>query len=415
MYAFLTRRRALSIIEVVVSLTILVVVIATYGSATQGRRQMLRTIQLESLYQRLAMLQLERVMLFVHSGKREEKRFESSAKTDISTIDFRKFTEVFSQEGKSSGLDSDAGGINQPRIDLLQLEVHGTSQGSNYYDSDDDSRFRFLSFPYPNELKFSYDHGDNEGKISNHSFSGGRGTFHNITSVLKDAEYRSVLPLVSEEFLVTLVDDDGHLQVDSKGRAKHYELGYSENSQLSADEVQLDVGVQLFLDPSVIGGWNNERIRRYVYYRKIREGNLVYRNNVKGRGVLENSGSSIQIATSTDIDMLYIQSLRNWTAANGSSAGGNVTNISGTPYQDTVGGAGAHSILIMVIVRAMEQDDLRGETDISDSDFLDRSSIKSVVTGIASPSYSKNTLKSLDLSYHRYSWNRIPGIKQYRQ
>ena len=416
MYAFLTRRRALSIIEVVVSLTILAVVTATYGSASQGRRHMLRNMQLESLYQRLAMLQLERTMLFIHTGKREAKNFLSSDKSDVSTVDFKAFTKVFSQEGKSSGLDRDEGGLKEPRIPLLQLEVHGSNQGSDYYSPDDDSRFRFMSLPYPNELKSGYSQADNEGKVSDHTFGGGRGTFHNVTSILKDPEYRSVMPLVSEEFLVTLMDSDGRVQVDADGRARHFELGYTDTAKLAADEVQLDVGTQLFVDPGVIGSWENERIRRYVYYRKIREGNLVYRNNVKGRAPDDASGSPIIKEITTDVDMLFIQSLKDWTSANGSSAGGNVVNVSGTPYPDTVGGAGAHSILVMVIVRVLEQNDLLGaETTITDADFLARSSIKSVVTGIASPSYSKNVLKSLDLSYHRYAWTRIPGTKQWRQ
>ncbi|MBT3786588.1 hypothetical protein HOF92_16555, partial [bacterium] len=355
MHAYLTRRRALSIIEVVVSLTILVVVIGTYGSATQGRRQILRTMQLESLYQRLAMVQLERVLLFIHSGKREEKNFISTAKSDVSTIEFQSFTEIFSHEGKSSGLDALQNSGEDPRIDLLQLEVHGTNHGSDYYDDDDDTRFRFLSFPYPNELKFGYDHSDNNDKISNHTFGSERGTFHHVTSQLRDTDYRSVLPLVSEEFLVTLLDEDGNVAKDSDGKVQHFELGYSNNAKLSPDEVQLDAGVQLFLNPTVIGAWNNERIRRYVYYRKIREGNLVYRDNVRGRGVLEVSGSSLQIATSTDIDLLFIQSLKDWNSDSGSSNGGNVSGVSGAAYPETVGGAGAHAILVMVVVRTMEE------------------------------------------------------------
>jgi hypothetical protein len=139
---------------------------------------------------------------------------------------------------------------------------------------------------------------------------------------------------------------------------------------------------------------------------------------VRGRGVLEVSGSSLQIATSTDIDLLFIQSLKDWNSDSGSSNGGNVSGVSGAAYPETVGGAGAHAILVMVVVRTMEEGDIGGQTSIADggsNGFLARSSVKSVVTGIASPSYSKNVLKSLDLSYHRYSWSRIPGIKQFRQ
>jgi len=38
-----------------------------------------------------------------------------------------------------------------------------------------------------------------------------------------------------------------------------------------------------------------------------------------------------------------------------------------------------------------------------------------VAVGIAAPTYGKNLLKTLDLTYHRYSWSRIPGTKWWRQ
>ncbi len=392
-------RKALSIVEVVVSITILVVVAATYGSATQGKAKILRQMEMKSFYQRMAHIEMERILLFIHSSKREKKDFASIAKTDVTSVLFHDFTKVFSHEGKSSGLDKLEASGSDPRIPLMQLEVHGTIHGSDYTNLTDDSRYRFLSFPYPNELKANYDHVGNVGDISDHP-----GDFHNITLMLKAQKYRGVLPLVSEEFIY---------RDDSQNKLS---LGYDLTAKRGGADVQLDAGIQLFLDPFTIGSWDNEIVRRYVYYRKIREGNLVFRNNVKGL-----AGSS---EVKTEVDMLFIQSLNDWTDANGSSANGNTSGISGTAYAGTndepeVGGAGAHSILVMVVVRAMDRGDVSA-TDSTLSDggstgFIARSSVKAVVMGIATPSFGKNLLKTSELSYHRYAWTRAPGHKMDRQ
>jgi hypothetical protein len=398
-------RKALSIVEVVVSITILVVVVATYGSATQGKAKILRQMEMKSFYQRMAHIELERVLLFIHSSKRESKDFASTAKTDITSVLFQNFTKVFSHEGKSAGVDAlESSATADPRIPLMQLEVHGADHGGSsiYTDLNDDSRYRFLSFPYPEELKYGYDHKANDGVVSNHP-----GSFHNITSTLKTQSYRAILPLVSEEFIYR-DDSDNKLS-----------LGYDLAAKRAGADVQLDAGIQLFVDPFTIGTWDNEMVRRYVYYRKIREGNLVFRNNVKGRGSIDKTA----IVTTTNVDLLFIQNLRDWTTANGSSTAGNLTGVEGGTFAGTdtapeVGGAGSHSILVMVVVRALDRSVVGAESIIQDggtNGFLDRSEVKAVVVGIAAPSYGKNLLESVDLSYHRYAWSRIPGLKLDRQ
>jgi len=394
-------RKALSIIEVVVSLTILSVVLLTYGSTTQSKKVLIRDLTRQSLYQRLANVQLERTMNFVHSNRQEARNYHTTAKSDVATGSFGNFAEVFSFEGKSGNLDEFNGG-NFPNIPLLQLQVRGTAYASNAYLNDVGAGERFLAFPYPKELRDTpvYNPSTLWPTISSNS-----GTLHHITPKLNEDDggqrkYRSLLPLVSEEF--TMIDAGG----------ARYELGYQSSGVLAADDIQLAAGMQIFIDPGVIGKWENERVRRYVYYRKVREGNIVFRNNVKGR----NDSNTEDGHITTDIDNLYIQSLNDWTGANNSSNGGEVTGVRGTAYPTTVGAVGAHSIYIMVVVRAIEQEDVAiGMTSMDDSEFLRESDIKAVAVGIAAPTYGKNLLKTLDLTYHRYSWSRIPGTKWWRQ
>ena len=97
----------------------------------------------------------------------------------------------------------------------------------------------------------------------------------------------------------------------------------------------------------------------------------------------------------TDIENLYIQSLNNWDTADGSSNGGEVVGIEGTAYPDDVGGSGAHSIYIMVVVRAIDLDEIDDATpaSLNDVDFLSQSEIKAVACGIATPTYGKFTQK----------------------
>lgn len=410
-------QKALTVVEVVVSLVILLIVLLTYASGDQAKKVILKSLTYQTFYNRLANVQLERVLTFIHNGRQLTKEYYSSAKTDVTSKgdeleDFKDFTEVFSFEGKSGLLDERTVG-NYPEIALLQLQIRGTDHGNDDYHTEDDNRQRFLAFPYPNELRKKSDYDPSALWDEPHSKSG---TFHNITPKLNEDDggqrrYRGVLPLVSEEFIT--LDDDGNRN----------ELGFQGSSALAAEDVQFSAGTSLFIDHGKIGKWENERIRRYVYYRKIREGNLVFRHNVRGVGTSQeeddttHSNRSQNILTTTDIDSLYIQSLRDWTSENGSSNDGEVLEINGTPYPKTIGGAGAHSIFVMIIVRAIDLEDI-DETippDMNDKDFLKVSEIKAVACGIATPTYGKNLLKTIDLSYHRYDLSRVPGTKLYRQ
>ena len=405
-------RKALTIIETVVSLTILLIVLLTYASSNQAKKTILKSLTHQTFYNRLANVQLERVMTFIHNNKQLSKDFYSTNKSDVTTGDFKSFTEVFSFEGINGKLDEyDA--ANTPNIDLHQLEVRGTDIGDDDYHNGGEDRRRFLAFPYPNELKSKSIYDPSALWTDPHSKSG---TLHHITPKLNEDDsgqrrYRGVLPLVSEEF-VTL-NDDGNRN----------ELGFEDGSALAADDVQLSAGTSLFLDAGLIGTWENERIRRYVYYRKIREGNLVFRSNVRGIGTEQDEGDTAHAdqtkneLITTDIENLYIQSLNDWNKADGSSNDGEVTGIEGTAYPNDVGGAGAHSIYIMVVVRAIDLDEIDANfpASMNDVDFLSQSEIKAVACGIATPTYGKNLLKSFELSYHRYSFARIPGTKLYRQ
>ena len=405
-------RRALTIIETVVSLTILLIVLLTYASSNQAKKTILKSLTHQTFYNRLANVQLERLITFIHNNKQLSKDFYSTNKTDVATGDFKSFTEVFSFEGVNGKLDEyDA--ASTPNIALHQLEVRGTDYGDNDYHNGGEDRARFLAFPYPNELKAKSVYDPSALWTDPHSKSG---TLHHITPKLNEDDggqrrYRGVLPLVSEEF-VTLSDD-----------GTRNELGFADGSALAADDVQLSAGTSLFLDPGTIGTWNNERIRRYVYYRKIREGNIVFRSNVRGIGTSQAEGDTslaaqnTNVLVTTDVENLYIQSLNNWDTADGSSNGGEVAGIEGTAYPTDVGGAGAHSIYVMVVVRAIDLDEIDDTTpaSINDADFLAQSEIKAVACGIATPTYGKNLLKSIELSYHRYSFSRVPGTKLYRQ
>lgn len=408
----LRNRRALTLIEVVVSLVILLIVLLTYASGDQAKKTILKSLTHQTFYNRLANVQLERVITFIHNGKQLSKNFYSSNKEDVTTGDFLSFTEVFSYEGVSGNLD-EFNATNTPNIPLLQLEVRGTDIGDDDYHNGGDDRERFLAFPYPNELRQKSLYNPSTLWTSPHSKSG---TFHHITPKLNEDDggfrrYRAVLPLVSEEFVT----------ISASGERN--ELGFQGGSALAADDVQLSAGTSLFLNPTQIGKWENERIRRYVYYRKIREGNIVFRNNVRGKGTDQSEGDlthANQIKNklvTTDVDNLYIQSLNDWNLVDGSSNDGQVTGIEGTAYPTTVGGAGAHSIYIMVIVRSIDLDEIDDSTpaSMSDEDFLNLSEVKAVACGIAAPTYGKNLLKSIELSYHRYGFARIPGTKLYRQ
>ena len=414
----LRNRRALTLIEVVVSLVILLIVLLTYASGDQAKKTILKSLTHQTFYNRLANVQLERVITFIHNGRQLTKEYYSSAKTDVTSKggdgleDFKDFTEVFSYEGVSGNLD-EYDKDKTPNIPLLQLEVRGTDEGDNNYHNGGDDRERFLAFPYPKELSEKSKYNPSTLWTSPHSKSG---TFHHITPKLNEdvggqRRYRGVLPLVSEEF------------VTKSASGELNELGFDGASALAAGDVQLSAGTSLFLDPTEIGKWENERIRRYIYYRKIREGNIVFRNNVRGIGteqdesVITHANQTKNKLVTTDVDNLYIQSLNDWNLVDGSSNGGEVKGIKGTAYPKNVGGAGAHSIYIMVIVRSIDLDEIDSSTpaSMSDEDFLNLSEVKAVACGIAAPTYGKNLLKSIELSYHRYGFARVPGTKLYRQ
>ena len=56
-------RRALTIIETVVSLTILLIVLLTYASSNQAKKTILKSLTHQTFYNRLANVQLERLLL----------------------------------------------------------------------------------------------------------------------------------------------------------------------------------------------------------------------------------------------------------------------------------------------------------------------------------------------------------------
>ena len=137
-------RRALTIIETVVSLTILLIVLLTYASSSQAKKSILKTLTYQTFYNRLANVQLERVMTFIHNNKQLSKNFYSSSKTDVATGEFKPFTEVFSYEGINSKLD-EFDSNKTPNIALHQLEVRGTEIGDADYFNGGEDQERFIS------------------------------------------------------------------------------------------------------------------------------------------------------------------------------------------------------------------------------------------------------------------------------
>ncbi|PCJ17902.1 MAG: hypothetical protein COB02_12610 [Candidatus Cloacimonadota bacterium] len=414
-------KKALSLIEVLVSSMILSIVLATYSSSTQGKQKILMQMKNLGIYQQLAYSQLEKVMTFIGSQERRDTTFASKsalvANADKNTR-FMEFTRLFSQEGQSSGLDSDNGLNTVPRIDLLQAEVYGLGTEADYESvtADVDRDKVFLSLPYPNELGAGYNIGPDV-------ISDAISTFHNITSLIKDSSFRDVYPLVSEEYLTVVAGQSLDRSLDNR----YDQIGFDDNNLQNAADVSLSTGLELFINKVAISSssdgngsnsWNNELIRRYVYYRKVREGNLVFSNAVRGRVDVKNLDTTDRRADkfskliSTDVDLLYIQHLNDWTSANGSSNNGNMMSVEGTAFTTEIGGVGTHSIMVMIVVRECNRSYADGLTAIADAEFIDNSKIKAVAQGIVSPSYGKNLLWTLDLSYHRYQWSRIPGIRQ---
>lgn len=425
-------KKALSLIEVLVSSVILSIVLATYSSSTQGKQRILMQMKNLGVYQQLALSELEKIMNFVSSQERVATVFASKSTLAVDPdplVRFKKFTTIFSQEGQSGKLDEDNwGGAATgplPRIDLMQTKILGLNGSSDYSavsvgSAQDDV---YLSFPYPKELR--------EKSVFNVTpdvISPNTGTFHNVTSLLKVMAFRDVLPLVSEEYL-TISDGD----VGDPINGRYDQIGFDSGGVQTAGNVSLATGLNLFASNIAIDGdaadgsasWDNELIRRYVYYRKIREGNLVFSNSVRGKadtwGDKDANDSSVDTETrgdtfakmkTTDVDMLYIQHLTDWTVANGSSNAGDITGIKGTAFPSKIGGIGTHSIMIMIVVREADPEYAATVSTIDDATFLDNSTIKSVAQGIVSPSFGKNLLWTLDLSYHRYQWSRIPGIRQ---
>ncbi|MCO4781256.1 MAG: prepilin-type N-terminal cleavage/methylation domain-containing protein [Candidatus Cloacimonetes bacterium] len=425
-------KKALSLIEVLVSSVILSIVLATYSSSTQGKQRILMQMKNLGVYQQLALSELEKIMNFIGSQERMETTFASKTALTVDAdplVRFRNFTKIFSQEGRSGELDEDkwsgAATGPLPRIDLLQPQIFGLAGAANYSDvagtaAQDNV---YLGFPYPKELR--------EKSIYNVAptvVSPTAGTFHNITPLLRELSYRDILPLVSEEYLTI---SDGTVGDDIDDR--YDQIGFDSSGVQAKSDVSLSTGLNLFASGAAISAdgadgvnsWNNELIRRFVYYRKIREGNLVFSNAVRGKadtwsGLDANDdavdkttrGDKFSKLKSTDVDMLYIQHLDDWTEANGSSTDGAITGIKGTAFKDKIGGVGTHSIMVMIVVREADPEYAAGVTTIDDTSFVENSTIKSVAQGIVSPSFGKNLLWTLDLSYHRYQWSRIPGIRQ---
>lgn len=380
----MSKRRALTLIEVLTSLTILVVVLGTYGSTARAKQEILRSFKQSSVYQKLADVQLERMLNAIHRRRTLKREFASTdlasqrgaaATTDTSA------SRIFSFEGRTGMLDAPVTG-SLPRIPLLQLEVHGNSG---------EAKQRFLSFPYPEELKYNY------APTGGDATSPANATFHNITDFLR-ANYPAQLPLVSEEYLI--------FQGSGSDFATRFnEAGWRDNGPMAAEDNSLAPPVPLFFSDTATGNINSEKIRRYVYYRKIREGNLVYGNQ---RGSVEFDGSDGVYFVETDLDMLFIQHLNDWTNGNDSSNGGEITGVLGK-QMPAIGAMGAHSIYVMVVVRAWLENGT--PIPITEAEFQANSSIKAVSTGIAVPTYNMNVVQTKDISLHRYDNTRIPGIR----
>jgi type II secretory pathway pseudopilin PulG len=398
--------KALTIIEVIVSIVILTLVLGTFGSSSQARSRLLRELKVDSVYRRLAFSELERMLNLIHRNRSFSKMYGSSARSSVATCSFEDFTKIFSWEGRSGKLDA-LDSSKDARIPLLQMQVMGKNNPAAE---------QFLAFPHPKELQYGYNASSLVGQVSP-----AVGTFHNITDYLR-TNHPDILPLVSDEFLYYAPESVGDWQA-----GKHYALGWGESGPLPAGQVPYVTPMQLFTNETAGTGAEAvtyERIRRYVYYRKIRENNIVFKNGIEGRG---NTWSSPSIgysdgaaasgieAKTTDVDMLYVQHLNNWTAANGSSNAGEVLGVNGTATDtagkaiEHVGAVGTHSIMVMVIVRELKPEE--EATSYSETEFLKKSTIKAIAKGIASPTFGKNILWTEDLSYHRYSWTRVPGIK----
>lgn len=375
---FFGQRRALSLIEVVVSMTILVIVLATYASTAEVKKNLLHNMRINSVYKRLADVQLERMLNLIHRNRTPGRQYGSSAKTNVSSLPAGA---IFSYEGTASTLDATNSAL-LPTIPLLRLEVHGTADSNK-------SKW-FLSFPYPEELKHAYTPAGSVTSPTN-------GTFHNITNYLR-TNYPDVLPLVSEEFLI--VRDNTQPTVGGR----FDEVGYNDAVTESGDQVSLSPLIPIFAGGTA-GLIDRELVRRYVYYRKIREGNIVFRNSVVGIKSTTNTNPSQLNFVTTDIDSLYIQHLNTWNTANGSTGNSGITARGSTLPE--VGALGAHSIFIMVVVRAAEDTGVV----LDDTAFLNASQVKAVSVGIAAPTYNKNLLWTMDLDYHRYNGTRIPGIR----
>jgi hypothetical protein len=402
-------RKALTIIEVVTSIVILTIVLGTYGGAAQGKARILNELKVRSVYKRLANVQLERMINLVHRNRSRGKEFTSATRTGVSsTSSFEGYTRIFSFEGANGKLDAydSTKKTNGAAIPLLQMEARGTATGLKGE--------QFLAFPYPKELKYGYDAASNMNESSP-----ANATFHNVTNYLR-TNHRDILPLVSDEYLVLSNIDAATTQ------GRYDELGWDDGGTQSPENIPLIVPVELFTSGQPGGSLGSdaftyERIRRYVYYRKIRENNLVFKNGVEGRaGFGDTSGDELRsfvVKKQTDIDLLYIQHLNNWTLTGGSSSNGAVSGVNGSAYDTAgtqvkdVGAVGTHSIMIMVIVRELNPGYDTAGSSVSENDFLANSRIKAVATGIACPTYGKNILWTQDLSYHRYAYTRIPGVK----
>jgi hypothetical protein len=207
--------------------------------------------------------------------------------------------------------------------------------------------------------------------------------------------------MVSEEFLVY---NGG--AVTGGFQDLFDEVGWTDSGAQGAEDVSLSSPIPLFVEGQPDGTINRELVRRYVYYRKIREGNLTFVDRV---GISEEAGINREIRTS--VDMLLIQHLNDWSAANGSSANNPaLSDVSGTAIPE-VGPMGAHSIFVMVVVRAIRDTGSLNLSDLTENWFLQHSAVKAVAVGIATPTFNKNVLETKDLDFHRYGSTRIPGIR----
>ncbi|MBW7876383.1 MAG: hypothetical protein H3C47_10385 [Candidatus Cloacimonetes bacterium] len=377
-------RKALTIIEVLAAMTILVVVAATYGSTNRAKQELLYNLKMRSAYQRLADVQLDRMLNIIHRGRTSGWQFASrgleSAQSGVATTGVTAGP-IFSFEGRSSGLDSFDGSVF-PNIPLLQLQIHGNA--------DADPNQRFLSFPYPTELNYGF----NPANLTVVA-----PTLHNITDYLR-ANHRDALPMVSEEFLVY-----NGASATADFQDMFNEVGWSDSAIQDGDVVSVIAPIPLFVNGWPDGTINSELVRRYVYYRKIREGNLTFVDRV---GISEDAGGNREVRT--NVDLLLIQHLNQWTTVNGSSANNPAVQPSGTAISE-VGPIGAHSIFVMVVVRAIRDTGALNVGDLTENWFLQHSAVKAVAVGIATPTFNKNVLETKDLDFHRYDSTRIPGIR----